>query len=406
MRTPVSSTSPTTLRARYARLPEIAGRAYLPTTALGRLPITMVPLAVLGLATSASGSVAVGGLASAAAAIGEAVGVPVVGWFADRRGQRSVLLTVVAAHLLAVAGLFAALDALAGGSGSTTSVLAAAAVVGVSLPSVSGFSRARWLRLTTNERDRDTAFACEGTIDEATFILGPALVGIVGLLGSPGAALLTSAALTAVFVTAFACHPTHRATGSTAHSRSGPLPRVPATVAVPVVAMVAMGAVFGSTQTAVTAAAETVGSASLGSLVYALLAVGSTLTTVCLVLLPARFGLRARWAACGVGLLLGAGLMTLTVGHLGTLAGAVLATGLFVGPALVTVNTLAAGLVAPERGAFVMALLNSGVVLGVAAGAASGGALAENAGPAWGFVVVAAAGALLAGTAPLALARR
>ncbi len=133
-----TTTTPATgLRSRYARLPQIAGPAYLPVTALGRLPITMVPLAVLGLVTASSGSVAVGGLASAAAAIGEAVGVPVVGWFADRRGQRAVLLTVVVLHLLALAGLFTAL-----GAAGTPVVLAAAAGVGLTLPSVSGFSRA------------------------------------------------------------------------------------------------------------------------------------------------------------------------------------------------------------------------------------------------------------------------
>ncbi|PRY15824.1 MFS transporter [Kineococcus rhizosphaerae] len=396
----MSTTTPTLL-SRYARLPHLAGRAYLPVTGLGRLPITMVPLAVLGLVTSSSGSVAVGGLASAAAAVGEAVGVPVVGWFADRRGQRNVLLTVVALHLLALAGLFTALA----GAGTPT-VLAAAAGVGFTLPSVSGFSRARWLRMAEDPHDVATAFAAEGTIDEATFILGPALVGIVGVLGDPAAALLTSAGLTTVFVTAFACHRTHRRTAPLPRTGRAAAGRVPWAVAVPVLAMLCMGTVFGATQTGVTAAAEAIGSASLGSLVYALSAVGSTATTLCLVLLPDRFTLRARWAVCGAGLALGAVLMAATAQRLGTLAAAVLLLGLFVGPALVTVNTVAARLAPAGRGAFLMALLNSGVVLGVATGASAGGALAEHAGPAWGFAVVGVAGALLAATALVAPVRR
>ncbi len=76
--------------------------------------------------------------------------------------------------------------------------------------------------------------------------------------------------------------------------------------------------------------------------------------------------------------------MAATATHLGALTGAVLVMGLFVGPALVTVNTVAARLVPADRGAFLMALLNSGVVLGVAAGASLGGAFAEHAGPAAG----------------------
>ncbi|WP_344476911.1 MFS transporter, partial [Kineococcus aurantiacus] len=239
--------APTGLLSRYARLPRIAGRAYLPATTLARLPITMVPLAVLALVTSASGSVAVGGLASAAAAVGEAVGVPVVGWSADRRGQRAVLLVVVAAHLLALTGLFAALD-----TDRTPLVLAAAAGVGFTLPSVGGFSRARWLRMAGDPQDVATAFAAEGTIDEATFILGPALVGLVGVLGDPAAALLTAAGLTTVFVTVFACHPTHRRTAPLPRTASRAAGRVPWVVVVPVVAMLCMGTVFGATQTGVT----------------------------------------------------------------------------------------------------------------------------------------------------------
>ena len=379
------------LLSRYSRLPELSGTAYLAATAVGRLPITMVPLAVLALVTSASGSVAVGGLASACAAVGEAVGVPVVGAFADRRGQRGALLTVVVLHLFAVASLFAA---LAGPAGWT--VLAAAACVGLTLPSVSGFSRARWLRMTPCAEEQRTAFAFEGTVDEAAFILGPALVGIVGVLAGPAGALVVAAALVAVFVTAFACHRTHRVTAPRPAGHGGPRPRVPWAVAGPVAGMLAMGTVFGATQTGVTAAAEAGGSASAGSLVYAVMAIGSTVTTLCLVLVPERVDLPLRWLACGAGMLAGSGLLVAAAGHgLLALSGAVLVTGLFVGPGLVTISTTAAALVAAERGAFVMALLNSGIVLGVATGAAVGGALSESSGPAAGLAVVAGAAAVL-----------
>ena len=198
-----------------------------------------------------------------------------------------------------------------------------------------------------------------------------------------------------MFVTAFALHRSHRVTAPVRAAGAGALPPLPGTVVVPVLGMLAMGAVFGATQTGVTAAAEAIGSASLGSLVYAVSAIGSTATTICLVLLPDRFGLRSRWTACGVGLLAGAGLMAATATSLAPLTVAVLVMGLFVGPMLVTVNTIAATLVAAERGALLMALLNSGVVLGVATGASLGGALAERSGPASGFAVVGAAAVLL-----------
>ncbi|MFT4306661.1 MAG: MFS transporter, partial [Microbacterium sp.] len=53
----------------YRALPRLTGWGYLVATSLGRLPMSMVPLAVLTLTTSATGSLAVGGFASAAAAL-------------------------------------------------------------------------------------------------------------------------------------------------------------------------------------------------------------------------------------------------------------------------------------------------------------------------------------------------
>ncbi len=72
----------------------------------------MVPLAILTLVTSATGSLALGGLASAAAAIGEALGAPAAGILADRRGQRPVLLIAGALHLALLLTLAFGIDAL------------------------------------------------------------------------------------------------------------------------------------------------------------------------------------------------------------------------------------------------------------------------------------------------------
>src|SRR5690606_25914742 len=136
---------------------------------------------------------------------------PVAGAIADRIGQRPVVLTqslVAAAALTGLVGLVAA-DA------PLPRVVAVAAVVGLAIPQVGPLARVRWRPMTTTAGDAqprliDAAFSYEGAADEASFVLGPALVGAIAVLIDPGAALLVAAGLLAVFGCWFALHPTAR----------------------------------------------------------------------------------------------------------------------------------------------------------------------------------------------------
>lgn len=98
-------------RSGYARLPQLAGRAFLPVAFLARLPFSMLTIGTLLLVSSTTGSVAIGGLASAATALGTALGGPTQGALADRVGQRRVLLVAVPVATLAVLGLVLAASA-------------------------------------------------------------------------------------------------------------------------------------------------------------------------------------------------------------------------------------------------------------------------------------------------------
>lgn len=389
--------------AGYRRLPAVAGRAYLPVTFLGRLPVTMIPIGVLTLATTASGSVAVGGLAAAAAAVAEAVGAPLGGALADRLGQRPVLLAVVVLHVLALAAFLVAATAPV----AVPVLLAGAAAVGLTVPQVGALSRARWLALSP--RDAPTALAFESTADEVGYLLGPALVGAVATLASPHAGLVVAAALVAVFVTAFAVHPTVHATtpaptpastpaptptrtGAAGSADAGPRRRQDPLVVVPVLGMLAMGTFFGSSQAALTATAEEAGVTSAGALLFASMALGSSATALTIVLVPASVGPWRRWTVGALGLVLGATLMLVAPG-IPSLVAATVAAGLAVGVVLVTIFDVAGRRAVPGRGGIAMTLLQSGIVLGVAAGSALAGVLAESAGPhaAYGVGVGAAA---------------
>ncbi|WP_434597904.1 MFS transporter [Streptomyces sp. A5-4] len=168
------------------RLPG-ASAAAVPA-ALARLAGTMVPLALLLTLVQSGRSLAVGGSAGAAYAVGSAVGGPVIGRLIDRIGpSRVLLLTGPAAGLVLVA------IALWAKAASTGAVLAAACAAGLSTAPVGASMRALWGGLTEDAGLRQRAYSFEATLSELLFILGPSAVTVLGtLLGSRGALLATA----------------------------------------------------------------------------------------------------------------------------------------------------------------------------------------------------------------------
>ncbi|MDF9877750.1 MFS transporter [Cellulosimicrobium cellulans] len=380
-------------RSGYARLPQLAGSAFLPVAFLARLPFSMLTIGALLLVSSTTSSLALGGLASAATALGTALGGPAQGALADRVGQRRVLLVAVPVATLAVLGLVLA----AATPGATAAVLAAAAVTGASAPQVGPLARVRWLRLAADEpRTVEAAMSYESTADEVSFVLGPALVGVLASAGSPQVAVLVAAGGIAVFGTAFALHPTAHATGSRTTTRTVPdagegtdtvgaggVLTLVRREGVVLVGMLAMGLLFGGTQAALTALTRDAGVPGSAGLVYAVMGVGSAVTALSVVALPRRWGLRSRWITFATGLVAGtlslvlAAALAAASGSLTAVVVAVAATGLFVGPVMVTVFTVAGERAPVGRTASAMTLVASANVVGVAIGASGGGALAD-----------------------------
>lgn len=385
----------------YARLPRLAGPWFLPLAFLARLPFSMITIGTLLLVTSATGSLALGGLTGAASALGTAVGGPTQGAVADRLGQRWVLLVAVVGEVVAVLALVQA----AGAGHGAGPLLAAAAATGALAPQVGPLARVRWMALTTREpATLDAALGYESTADEVSFVLGPAAVGILATAVSPSAALLVAAGLCAVFGTAVALHPTAtlRAPRTAATGgRRGDLARA---VVGPAVGMVAMGTLFGGTQALVTAVMRDAGHESAAGLVYAVMGAGSAVTALAVVALPAAWGLKGRWAGFAGALVVGAGLVAgaAAAGSTPLLVAALAVAGLCVGPVMVTIFTVGSRRSPAGRTAAVMTVLASSNVVGVALGAAVGGRLAEGVGTTSAALVpVAAALALLVSGAAL-----
>lgn len=381
--------------AAYRALPSLAGWGYLIATSLGRLPVSMVPLAILTLATSATGSIAVGGVAAAATALGEAIGAPVGGALSDRWGQRRVLLIGVVVNVASALAFVLAIGHVPDGV-----AIALAGFAGLSLPQVGPLSRVRWLAMSRD--DVSAAFAFEGVVDEVVYIIGPALVGIVAVALSPQVSLLAAAALIAVFVTQFALHrsaalvPRREVKMDAEVVRAAEAGRARSAMAALVLTgMLAMGVFFGASQAGLTAFARTQGMPDAGALFYAVMAIGSAVTTMAMVALPSSIGPWTRWVGAAVGMALGGVGMTLAPTVPIVLMFAVFA-GAFQGPALLTLYSVAGSIAERARAGVLMTLTGSGVVLGVGIGTAVGGAGAAIGGAAAAFSLVVAASVLLA----------
>lgn len=431
---PLSSTPARTSRlpGRFARLPELAGPGFLPLGLFARLPLAMLTVGTLTLVTSVSHSYAIGGMAAGAVGIGSALGAPVLGSLADRAGQRIVLLVAAVINTLAVAGLLAAAYITPGYGevADAAGVLIAAFLAGASCPQVGPMARVRWMALTTrnlspgatggkrsvaaSRADLDTALSYEGTADEVTFVLGPALVGVLASMVAPWLPLALAAVMTITLVPAFAVHPSQQAVvpaprkvkagveGSGEEGTRAAAPRrkrwAGAVVAVPVVAMVCMGTFFGATQNALSAFSAQYATAEIAGLLYAVMGLSSAVAALSVAFWPQRFSLASRWVVAALAMSALSLLLLLPAG-IWPMVFVLLVLGIPVGPVMVTVFSIG-GVVAPSgRMATVMTALASGIVAGTALGSALAGQLAETQGPGAAFVVsmAAAAGLLLLG---------
>ncbi|WP_426996199.1 MFS transporter [Pseudarthrobacter sp. N5] len=392
--------------SRFARLPALAGKGFIPLGLFARLPLAMLTVGALTLITSVSGSYATGGMAAGAVGIGSALGAPVIGALADRLGQRPVLLFAAVFNALAVLAVVFAAYTIPGVDdfGAAAPVFAAAVIAGASCPQVGPLARVRWMALTSQgsrdnkSTDLDTALSYESTADELTFVLGPALVGILASLIAPWLPLAFAAALTITLVPAFAVHRTHSAVVPSArrrrssHSVAAPggqgaggagtgRGRVGAfaAVALPVLAMVCMGTFFGSMQTALSAFSAGFATSEVAGLLYAVMGLSSAATALSVAFWPRRFGVTSRWMASAA-LMAGLSLLLLLPSSVLPMILVLLVLGLPVGPVMVTVFAIG-GLVAPAgRLGTVMTALASGIVAGTALGSSVAGQLAQSQG--------------------------
>ncbi|WP_262848298.1 MFS transporter [Mumia quercus] len=383
--------------ATYRRLFSLVGPGYVVVAFLGRLPLAMSQMGTLLLVSSTTGAYTTGGLAAGALAVANAVVSPVAGALADRVGQRPVVLVQ---SFTGGAGL-AALVVLAQAGAADGWLIAVAALTGAAMPQVGPLARVRWRPITGRAGREspqlvDAAFSYEGAADEASFVLGPALVGTVAVLVDPAGSLLVAAALLVVFGGWFGLHPTAALTRVT-HVANAVKGRIFTTAfALIVVAQLLVGVLFGSVQTGATALATAEGTPGLSGLVHATLGVGSVVAGLSMAWVPARIGFERRILAAAAALALLSSPLVL-VHSLPALVGVVLVLGFAVAPYMISNFTLGERIVPLNRVGAAMTLLAGATGIGYAVGSTTAGRLADAGGygPAFGVTVAAAWTALI-----------
>jgi MFS family permease len=431
---PAVSKLPRPLRP-YADIFEIPGAwRFSAAGVIGRMPMSMFGLGTVLLISATTGTYGVAGAVSAAGSLGYAFASPQIARLVDSRGQRRVLLPLLAVFATATAALIVAVQLHL----PTWMFFAPGLIAGATMPSLGTMVRARWSALLGGSPRLHTAFSFESVADELCFIVGPAAVTLLATEVFPAAGIGTAALLCLAGTLWFAAQrgtepllllvrgddvlvrgddppepPDH---GGVIHPpvpagprlwRGFPLRRsgaaAPGLVVLAPVYLL-LGAMFISVDLSTVSFAQHFGHKPLAGLILGTYALGSATGGLWYGSRQWRAPVERRFAVTLTLTVLGVAtfwaqpnLVTLTCG--------IYLCGLTIAPTLIAGFSLLEAQAKPGRRTEAMAWLSSGIGIGLAVGAAAAGFIIDGHGPRAGYVFAAACGAASAVTCLLGLGR-
>ena len=360
----------------------------LVSSIIARLPQGMAPLAIVLLVQERTQSFASAGLAAGAWALFAAASQPLWARPAGRGNAGRVIALTSASQAVVVLGI-----ALSDWT-TAASLVPLAALGGLLAAPTSAVARTLWPELTNNQHELDSLFTLDATSQELIFIVGPALVGVLVVVQGTELALGVAAMLGASGGLLFALivrplwrpHPrTHEAVSLG-----------PAVFAIfTVLFLMALG--LGFTEVGVPAAAILDHNRSASGWLLAAWSLGSLVGGV----VSSRIHWRGQPADRLTGLLVGLTVGTSVViaawhAGLGALAAGLFVAGLTLAPTLAAGYGVIGDVTRPERRTDAFAWAVTSILLGVGAGAAVGGLLAEIS-PSWAFTAGTVASLLALG---------
>ena len=358
----------------------------------GRMPIGITGLAILLFVQGRSASFVLAGTASALYIFGLGLVAPFLGRLIDRLGPTPVLTACAVAYPAALI----ALAALVLSAARPLWVCAAAMVAGATLPPISACIRALYPRLITDPALLHTVYSVDSALVEGVFILGPALVALCVAIGHPEAAVVLAAVSAAFGTMLFVRTPAvRRWVAAPARSGRGALTilRYPKLVLVLGIALLYAFA-FGLFEVAVTAHAAAKGAPAVAGVALALASVGSGAgalvfgsrhwrTPVHIQLMSALVAM-----ACGI-------LLLVPIDNLALFSLANVATGVPMATVIAAQSVLVSRFSPRERLAESFTWSTTCLLVGISAGIAAGGLMAETLAAYW-LLVAAASSTMLA----------
>ena len=392
--------------ASYRRVLSRPGAAAFSGAALvGRMPISMMTLAVVLLVTAETGSYTRAGQLSAAFVVANAVVAVPQGRLLDRRGQRPVLLAT--SLLFALGCGLLGYGVLHGWAAPWPHL--AAVLAGASMPQVGSSVRARWAHLLGGTdgagADKQTAFALEAVADEVVFMSGPTIATFLATLVAPVAGLVAAVVLGTVGTVGLALQRCTEPPAQLPRRSSSPGP-ARTTAPMPwlrlltlTLAGAATGSLFGATEVATVAFAEESGRPAVSGVLLACWALGSLVAGLVT-------GTIAWRTSSVVRLRVGAAFLTVAMLPTPFLPGpwsmgaVLLVAGMAISPTLIAAISRVEETVPAARLTEGMGLMQAGLGAGIAPGAALAGRVVDAAGgsAAYWVGIASAALAVLAAT--------
>jgi MFS family permease len=379
--------------ANYRRVLATPGALLFSMTGLvGRLPISMAGLGIVLLVQAGTGSYGVAGAVSATYLVANAACAILQGQYLDRWGQRRVLTVLAVVFGAGMALLAVAVQA----DWPRAVTYVAAALAGATLPNIGSCVRARWTYVLEGGPGLPTAFAFEAVVDEMVYIVGPIVVAVLATLVDPALGVAAAAAAGTLGSLAFAAQ---RRTEPPAHPHDrteGARPRMPWRTVLPVaVVCAALGILFGAAEVTTVAFADEHGHKGYSGGLLALWALGSLLAGLITGAItwkrPTSFRLRvgAFGMACAMAPLA-------LIGSIPLMGVFLFLGGFAIAPTMVATITLVQESVPPSRLNEGMAIVQTGIVAGVAPGAALSGVIVDAHGASAAYLVSLAAGTVAA----------
>lgn len=354
---------------------------------IARSPMAMYGLATVLLVQSRTDSYFLAGVVGATLSLAAAVGAPISSRFADRFGQHRVLPLVLTVHSISLTSLIGTVLL----EFPFYLVVLSAVFSGLAMPSVGPMVRARWMYISKNDRQLNTAFAFESVVDEVIFVLAPPIVTVLCVSVFDASGLILSIILVtsgSIWLT------TQRTTEPPPHpkekKRSKPAILMPGMISIFLIFML-FGGVWGSAEIVVVAFSEALGNKNLAGALIAVWSFGSLVAGVIFGTANFTGSISIRFTVTMFFFSLS--LFALPFIHsFEVMFPVLLIAGLAISPALITGYTLVGRLVFKDQLTEGLAWANTGSGLGLSLAAPLAGWLIDEVGPDAAFWLVSISG--------------